>query len=91
MLSEDADKASDADAETFKKDLEAVIKLEQMDLDELRAMAPPKCCCKCSGLCQQKRGQRLSQCKNPGKKPSDVRQQIKTDSAGAAAERGKGS
>ncbi len=82
--------ADDADAEGFKKNLEAAIRLEQMDLSELLALPLPKeCCGKCKGLCDQKRKQRMSQCKKPGEK--DAREQIKSDSAGAAKKTGNGS
>jgi hypothetical protein len=88
LLSETLD--GDADAESFKKNLEAAIRLEQMDLSELLALPLPKeCCCKCKGLCDQKRKQRMSQCKKPGEK--DAREKIKSDSAGAAKKTGSGS
>ncbi len=80
----------DSDAESFKKNLEAAIRLEQMDLNELLALPlPKKCCCNCKGLCDQKRKQRMSQCKKPGEK--DAREKIKSDSAGAAKKTGNGS
>ena len=83
-------KPDDADAEGFKQNLEAAIRLEQMDLSELLALPlPKKCCGKCKGLCDQKRKQRMSQCKKPGEK--DAREQIKNDSAGAAKKTGNGS
>ena len=68
-----------------------MIKLEQMDLSILQALPLPKNCPNCcNSLCQKKRDQRLSKCKN-GKKPSDARKQIKTDAAGGALNRGQGS
>lgn len=82
--------ADDADAESFKKNLEAAIRLEQMDLSELLALPlPKKCCSNCKGVCDQKRKQRMSQCNKPGEK--DGREKIKTDSAGAAKKTGTGS
>ncbi|MBK7405175.1 MAG: hypothetical protein IPJ41_11225 [Phycisphaerales bacterium] len=88
LLAEDALAPSEAD--TSKKNVEAVIRLEQMDLSELRALPLPKNCPNCSkGLCQKKRDQRLSKCKKPGNK--DAREQIKSDSAGDALKRGSGS
>lgn len=82
--------SDEADAEMFKKNLEAAIRLEQMDLNELLALPLPKdCCSKCKGLCDQKRKQRMSQCKKPGEK--DGREKIKSDSAGAAKKSGNGS
>lgn len=78
------------DAESFKKNLEAVVRFEHLDLSDLKALPlPKKCCANCNGLCQRKREQRLSKCQNPGNK--DVRQQIKSDSAGEAVKREKGS
>ncbi len=88
LLAEDAE--DPAAAETHKKNVEAVIRLEQMDLSELQALPLPKNCPNCSnGLCQKKREQRLSKCKKPGNK--DAREEIKTDSAGEAMKRGSGS
>ncbi|MCC6320225.1 MAG: hypothetical protein IT438_02175 [Phycisphaerales bacterium] len=81
----------DARVEDAKKNLEAVIRLEQMDLNELKARPlPKKCNCK-SGCCQKKREQRLSQCKGNGKKPSDNRKEINSNSASDAVNHGKGS
>lgn len=88
LLSETS--TDEADAESFKKNLEATIRLEQMDLNELLALPLPKnCCCNCKGLCDKKRKQRMSQCKKPGEK--DGREKIKNDSAGAAKKTGTGS
>lgn len=92
LLAESAEASGDDRAETFKKNVEQVIRLEQMDLSELKALPLPKNCSgNCKGICQKKRDQRLSKCKNPGKNPSDARNEIKTDSAGAAMKRGTGS
>lgn len=82
---EDAEKA-----ETYTKNLEAAIRLEQMDLSELLALPlPKKCCSNCKNLCDKKRKQRMSQCKSPGDK--DGREQIQKDSADSAKKRGSGS
>jgi hypothetical protein len=90
LLAESAQASGDSGpAEDYKKNLEEVIRLEQMDLNELQGLPlPKKCPCNCKGLCQKKREQRLSKCKNPGQK-EDVRKDI-SKSAGKAAERGKG-
>lgn len=90
LLAENAQASGDgARAEDYKKNLEEVIRLEQMDLSELQGLPlPKKCPCNCKGLCQKKREQRLSKCKNPGQK-EDVRKDI-SKQAGKAAERGKG-
>jgi hypothetical protein len=89
LLAEEAQKRGEVgSAEDSKKNLEEVIRLEQMDLSELQGLPLPKNCpCNCKGLCQKKREQRLSKCKNPGKE--DVRKDI-SKSAGKAAERGTG-
>ncbi len=70
------------------KNLEATIRLQRMDLSELRALPLPKNC-KCNGgnLSQKCRQQR--ECRNPGKgkkpgeKPGDAREQIKKEQKGA--------
>ncbi|HUG68675.1 MAG TPA: hypothetical protein VMM76_13050 [Pirellulaceae bacterium] len=74
------------------ENLEATIRLEQMDLRTLMAKPLPKnCCSNCNSLCQQKRKQMASRCKEgnkEGKKkedPTDARKQIKTNSAGLNA------
>lgn len=47
------------------KNLEAVIRLEQMSLEELLARPLPKnCCSNCKNLCQKKRQQRASRCRS---------------------------
>lgn len=75
-----------------KENLEAVIRLEQMDLSELKALPLPKQCkCNGGGLCQKKREQRLSQCKGKGNKPSDSRKDINSSAASDAVNHGKGS
>jgi hypothetical protein len=46
------------------KNLEAVIRLEQMSLEELMARPLPKnCCSNCKNLCQKKRQQCASRCR----------------------------
>lgn len=79
-----------ASAETYSRNLEAAIRLEQMDLSELLALPlPKKCCGNCKNLCDKKRKQRMSQCRNPGEK--DAREEIKKDAADTAKKRGNGS
>jgi hypothetical protein len=66
----------------LEENLEAAIRLEQMDLSELVARPKPKNCPECQGLCKRKR-KGASQCEQPGNKPGtpktpqDARQQIK--------------
>ena len=69
--------------------LEAVVRLEQMDLSELKGLPLPKKCENCSNCSQKKREQRMS--KSNGKKPSDARDQIKKEAASSATSSGKGS
>ncbi len=75
------------------QNLEAVIRLEQMDLSELKALPLPKKCKCSSNCCQKKRDQRMSKCegKSKGKKPTDARKDINTNSAADAISNGKGS
>lgn len=78
---------------SFKKtstdNLEAVVRLEQMDISELRGLPLPKKCENCSNCSGKKREQRMS--KSNAKKPNDARDQIKKDAASAATSSGKGS
>jgi len=76
------------EAARFKENVEAVIRLEEMDLSELQGLPLPKKCQCCSNCSQKKREQRQSQCKNPG--PKDVRKEL-SNSAGKEAKTGKGS
>ena len=86
LLAEEAAE-DDADRESFAKNVEATIKLEQMDLATLLARPPPSNCPKaCKNLSQRKRKQCQSRCRSSGKKkqkgsedqpPQDVRQQVK--------------
>ena len=82
--------ADGSDASPFERSLEATIRLEQMDLNELLAKPLPKNCPNCKqGLCQRKRKQCASRCNSEGKKPGekkeeqDARKEVKkTNSAG---------
>ena len=71
------------------ENLEAVIRFEHMDDAEFKAMKRPKKCEGASNCSQKKREQRMS--KNPGKKPSDARDQIKKDTSSNAVNQGSGS
>ncbi len=86
LLAEQAVAAVDDDAESFEKNLEATIKLEQMDLSELLGKPLPKKCpgC-CKNLSQRKRQQCQSKCQGekPGEKKEDARQQVKQQKKGA--------
>ncbi len=74
---------------TSMDNLEAVIRLEQMDLSELKGLPLPKKCENCSNCSQKKREQRMS--KSNGKKPSDARDKIKKEAASSATSSGNGS
>lgn len=72
------------ESNAFERSVEATIRLEQMDLSELRAKSKPKNCPNCkNGLCQKKRKQSASRCNSPGqkdgqpKKKEDARQSVK--------------
>jgi len=81
--------ADDGQADAFRKNLEATIRLEQMDLDALKARPLPKKCGNCKNLSQRKRKQCQSRCKGPGK-PKDARQKIQ-QSRGATLGKREGS
>lgn len=82
-----AESGTNADDNT--KNLEAVVRLEQMSLKDLEALPLPKKCKNCSNCSQKKRDQRMSKCQ--GKKPSDARKEINSESASDAVTWGKGS
>lgn len=97
-----AEVGSEADSDVQRiaaENLEATIRLEQMDLRTLMAKPLPKnCCSNCNGLCQKKRKQMASRCKDGEKKAEkkkgrqDVRKEIKkTNNAGLSDNDGKGS
>lgn len=52
----------------FEKNLEATVRLEQMDLSELQGLPLPKKCSGCKNVCQKCRSQNKSKCENPGEK-----------------------
>ena len=70
-----AELATGEDSDAFRKNLEATIKLEQMDLQTLLARPPPKNCPKCcKNLSQRKRKQCQSRCNNSGDRKGDGKQ-----------------
>ncbi len=74
----------------FEKNVEAVVRLELMDLSELQAMPLPKKCPDCTGgLCKSKSGCKGGQCRG-GKQPSDARAKL-NEGAGANRAEGAGS
>jgi hypothetical protein len=99
LLAEDANHGDDAQAALFKKNLEATVKLEEMDLDTLLAHALPKKCPKnCHNLAQRKR--RECQSVGPGgsnpnppdkkQQQQDARQQVKKQRGAGIGQRGQG-
>jgi len=88
LLAERAENTRDADAGLFKRNLEATIRLEQMDLNTLLAKPLPKKCCNCKNLSQRKRKQCQSRCKSGKKGEKDARKLIK---AGAGINKREGS
>jgi len=97
LLAEEAAE-DDADRESFAKNVEATIKLEQMNLAALMARPPPSNCPNaCKNLSQRKRKQCQSRCRSSGrekekggkeKKPEDVRQQVKQQRGAGLRARG---
>jgi hypothetical protein len=53
-------------ASGYEKNLEATVRLEQMDLSELQGLPLPKKCSGCKNVCQKCRSQSKSKCENPG-------------------------
>ena len=82
-------------ATDYQKNLEAVIRLELMDLSELKGLPLPKQCKNCSNCSSKCRKQRESACKNPGNsKSEDAREKIakeKQQGAGKSSREGTGS
>lgn len=82
-------------ATDHQKNLEAVVRLELMDLSELKGLALPKQCKNCSNCSSKCRAQRASACKNPGNgKSEDAREKIsqeKKAGAGKSSREGTGS
>ena len=102
LLAEQAEASSDGakpEANAFKRNLEAAIRLEQMDLSVLEAKPLPKECPSCKNLCQRKRKQCQSRAKSSGEKQDeqdpkkeDVRQKVKQErGAGINQRSGTGS
>ena len=94
LLSETASDASEA--ETCAKNLESAIRLQRLDLTELKGLPlPKKCSGNCQNLSQKKRQQRESKssCPNPGngkKSPQDIRQEMKKERDAGTGQRGEG-
>ena len=85
------------EVEISSKNLESAVRLQRLDLTELKGMAlPKKCSGNCQNLSQAKRKQRESRSKKPsdgnGKGTEDARQAIKNGKSNGAGggERGEG-
>ncbi len=85
------------EVEISSKNLESAVRLQRLDLTELKGMAlPKKCSGNCQNLSQSKRKQRESRSKKPsdgnGKGTEDARQAIKNGKSKGAGggERGEG-
>ncbi len=84
-----AEAKSDESSEgrALRENLEAVVRLERMDLQELRSLPLPKnCSSNCSGLCQSR-----SNCKGGRCQGKDGRKKINKSGAGATRASGSGS
>jgi len=94
LLAESAQTVGTAGAD-YQKNLEAVIRLQRMDLSELKGLPMPKQCKNCSNCSSKCRQQRASACKNPGEnKSEDAREKIskeKKAGAGKSSRSGTGS
>lgn len=74
----------------YKMDLEAVVRFQRMTNDELSQCNKPGACKNGKNISKKKGKQKYSKGKGPGQE-ADVREKIKTDSAGDKLNRGKGS
>lgn len=72
-LAEGALATRDARAEDHQRNLEATIRLAQMDVSELQALPLPKQCSGCKNCSQKCRAQRESKQRQEAKEPKDAR------------------
>lgn len=86
LLAERAERTGDDDAEALKNNVEAVVRLELMDLSELEALPLPKNCPNCKKCRESKK-----KCSGNCKKPGDGRKKIIKDGAGKSKASGSGS
>jgi tetratricopeptide (TPR) repeat protein len=73
LLAEQTQGVQPGSAEDYAKNLEAVIRLERMDLSELQGLPLPKQCQGCKNCSQKCRGQKASRSPQPKEKPKDAR------------------
>ncbi len=84
LLAESSAEQSASDSGVHQQNLEAVIRLERMDLSELQALPLPKKCCACKNVGQRCRAQRDAKCKacmGKGKKKGDIRKKLESKGA----------
>lgn len=60
-------------AKEFERNLEATVRLEQMDLSELQSLPLPKKCSGCKNVCQKCRGQCKSKSESKSEEKKDAR------------------
>lgn len=73
LLAEEATGSNPQLALDHQKNLEAVVRLERMDLSELESLPLPKKCSGCKNCSQKCRGQKESRNPQPQEKPKDAR------------------
>ncbi len=87
LLAERAAAEGDDNAGALKNNVEAVVRLELMDLSELESLPLPKNCPNCKNCCNSKSKCKSGKCKKPG----DGRKKIIKDGAGRSRVSGSGS
>ena len=93
LLTETAHDAGEAEASA--KNLESAVRLQRLDLSELKGLPlPKKCSGNCQSLSQKKRKQRESRSDSPKsgdkKETQDVRQEIRKERDAGKGQRGEG-
>lgn len=73
LLAEQSQTHEATAAHEYQMNLEAVIRLQRMDLSELQGMPLPKKCQGCKNCSQKCRGQKESRSQQPKEKPKDAR------------------
>jgi hypothetical protein len=73
LLAEQTQAGASEPAKDFQMNLEAVIRLQRMDLSELQGLPLPKKCQGCKNCSQKCRGQKESRSQQPKEKPKDAR------------------
>ena len=73
LLAEESQVGKALAAQDYEKNLEAVVRLQRMDLSELQGLPLPKKCQGCKNCSQKCRGQKESRSQPPKEKPKDAR------------------